>query len=199
MVKSHRKIEDVNWVLCIECTECHQILPANAEYYFKWDCALWLRSKCKECVMRKYADKSLEYRTINRDKINKQKREAHKRNREVISKKKKKSRDSGEYKEKIRLYTEEHRSEINKRHRENRQKDKRWAKRLKTRKLIKKLWITCDCCSVCWTKCKVQAHHPDYNKWNEIIFLCPSCHNRIHAWWFECPQDKIIDLLSFNP
>ena len=75
--------------------------------------------------MKKYADKSLEYRTVNRDKINAQKREAARKNREIISKERKKSRDSERYKERIRLYEEEHRSKINKRHRENRQKDKR--------------------------------------------------------------------------
>lgn len=198
MVKSHRKTEIRNWITRIECTECHQILPADTEHYFKWDCALWLRSKCKNCVNEKYKEKALEYREKNREKINTQKREAHKRDREIISERRRVARSTKEFKEKMKLYTEKHRDEINKKHRENRQKDKRWAKRLRTRKLIKKLWIAHNNCSICWIECKAQAHHPSYDKWNEIIFLCPWCHNKIHAWWFECPKDKIIDLLSFK-
>jgi len=196
MAKSRRKIEDVNWVLCIECTECHQILPANTEYYFKWDCALWLRSKCKECVMRKYADKSLEYRTINRDKINKQKREAHKRNREVISE------NGQKKKEQMKIYRtkyyEEHYEEILRKRRDYRRESWKGKIRTKTERLINKLWIRPDECSICGWKCKTQAHHPDHNKRNEIIFVCQRCHSRLDSWWFECPQEKIIDLLSFN-
>lgn len=196
MAKSKRAIEYRDGVLFIECSECHQI--KSSFNYFKWNSIYWLRSKCKECIKEKYVDSALEYRIKNREKINKQKREAARRDREIISEKRKKSRDSEEYKEKIKLYIEEHRGEINKRHRENRQKDKRGAKRLKTFRLIQKLWIKPSKCSICDKECEVQAHHPSYDEWNKIIFVCPMCHNRIHAWRFKCPQDKIIDLLSFN-
>ena len=194
MAKCKRDTQIIDWILYIECSECHNM--KSEKEYFKWNCAYWLRSKCKECIMKKYADTSLEYRIINKEKINKQKREAAKRDREIISERRQKK------KEQIKIYRKkyekEHREETNERHRKSRQKDKRWAKRLKTFRLIQKLWIKPSKCGICNKECEVQAHHPSYDEWNKIIFVCPMCHNRIHAWRFECPQDKIIDLLSFN-
>lgn len=35
-------------------------------------------------------------------------------------------------------------------------------------------------CSSCKDICKIFAHHPDYTKPNEIIWLCPSCHMKLH-------------------
>ena len=197
MVKSHRKIEEVNWVLCIECTECHQILPANTEYYFKWDCALWLRSKCKNCVKEKYSEQSTLYREINRDKINAQKREAHKRDREKISERRQKKKEQMKiYKKR---YYEEHYEEILRKRRDYRRESWKGKIRTKTERLINKLWIKPSQCSICKWGGYIEAHHPDHNKRNEIVFVCRKCHSRLDNWWFECPQDKIIDLLSFNP
>lgn len=193
---TNRKIEEVDWVLYIECTECHQILPANTEYYFKWNWTLWLRSKCKNCVKEKYSEQSAIYREINRDKINAQKREAHKRDREKISEKRKEKRE--EIKARRKKYYEEHKEkeleDTRKRKRET-GKGKIWTR---TEKLIKKLWLSHDWCSICWALWKTQAHHPDYNKRNEVIFLCPTCHQRVHAGRIECPNDKIIDLLLID-
>lgn len=194
MAESKRAIEYRDGVLFIECSECHQI--KSSFDYFKWNSIYWLRSKCKECIKGKYAKSALEYRTKNREKINKQKREAARRDREIISERKQKKKE--QIKMQRKKYEKEHREEINERYRKNRQKDKRWAKRLKTFRLIQKLWIKPSKCSICDKECEVQAHHPSYDEWNKIIFVCPMCHNRIHAWRFKCPQDKIIDLLSFN-
>lgn len=35
-------------------------------------------------------------------------------------------------------------------------------------------------CSVCGVECKPQAHHPDYSKPTEIIWVCTKCHAFIH-------------------
>lgn len=37
-----------------------------------------------------------------------------------------------------------------------------------------------DRCSECDKECKPHAHHEDYQKPLEVIFLCPKCHNRRH-------------------
>lgn len=196
MAKLHRRVEDINWVLYIECTECHQMKECSTKEYFKWNCAHWLRSKCKECIKNKYADKALEYRITNRDKINKQKRDAHKRDREIVSERR------WEKREQIKIYRkkyyEEHYEEILKKKRDYRRESWKGKIRTKTERLINKLWIRPDECSICGWKCKTQAHHPSHDKRNEIIFVCQRCHSRLDNWWFECPQDKIIDLLSFN-
>ena len=196
MAKLHRRVEDINWVLYIECTECHQMKECSTKEYFKWNCAHWLRSKCKECIKNKYADKALEYRITNRDKINKQKRDAHKRDREKISEKRKEKREG--IKARRKKYYEVHKEEeleyTRKKKRET-GKGKLWTR---TEKLIKKLWLSHDWCSICWTMWQTQAHHPDYNKWNEVIFLCPTCHQRVHAGRIECHNDEIIDSLLID-
>ncbi len=47
---------------------------------------------------------------------------------------------------------------------------------LKSGKLIKP-----DACSKCGKSwCQIQAHHEDYNKPLEVIWLCKSCHRRKH-------------------
>lgn len=36
-------------------------------------------------------------------------------------------------------------------------------------------------CSVCGKVCKTVAHHYDYSKPLDVIFVCQSCHKKIHA------------------
>lgn len=46
-------------------------------------------------------------------------------------------------------------------------------------------------CSVCWTTCNVEMHHPSYEcyeKRSEVVFCCKACHINIHLWLLECPQ-----------
>lgn len=194
MAKCKRSIQIIDWILYIECSECHNM--KSEKEYFKWNCAYWLRSKCKECIMKRYADKSLEYRIMNREKINKQKREAAKRDREIISERRQKKKGQMKiYREK---YYKEHCGEILKKRREYRRESWKGKIRTRTERLINKLWIKPSQCSICGENVYIEAHHPDHNKRNEIIFVCRRCHSRLDKWRFECPQDKIIDLLSFN-
>lgn len=37
-----------------------------------------------------------------------------------------------------------------------------------------------DKCSNCSKKCKLEGHHPDYDKPAEVVWLCPSCHKYLH-------------------
>lgn len=53
---------------------------------------------------------------------------------------------------------------------------------LKVRRAIKSgKIIRPSCCSVCGKEGKTVAHHYDYNKPLDVIFVCQSCHKRIHA------------------
>ena len=38
-----------------------------------------------------------------------------------------------------------------------------------------------DICSLCGIDTEVQAHHEDYTKPLEVIWLCRSCHKRVHT------------------
>jgi hypothetical protein len=37
-----------------------------------------------------------------------------------------------------------------------------------------------DACSKCGKKCKPHAHHTDYSKMLEVVWLCPLCHKQFH-------------------
>ncbi len=66
-----------------------------------------------------------------------------------------------------------------------------WPIHTKTDRRIKKLWIRPTNCPICWYEWRIIAHHPDYNKWHEIVFCCQICHDKIHKW-------KIIDYDVIN-
>lgn len=70
-----------------------------------------------------------------------------------------------------------------------------WWIHRKVRSEIIKLWIRPKDCPICWSNLyRIEAHHPDYKKRNEIVFCCKSCHKQIHNWTMECPEP--IDLLN---
>ena len=48
-------------------------------------------------------------------------------------------------------------------------------KRIQRKRIVKPL-----VCSSCKCHSDVQAHHPDYSKPNEVIWLCRSCHHKLH-------------------
>ena len=69
----------------------------------------------------------------------------------------------------------------------------------KTRRFIKKYNLLPSKCPICWSDKNIQAHHPYYRTFDDrcmVVFCCQSCHHRIHAWWFQCPQP--INLLTLN-
>lgn len=41
--------------------------------------------------------------------------------------------------------------------------------------------IVPDRCSACGTVGEVEAHHPDYSRPLDVLWLCPACHGAIHA------------------
>jgi hypothetical protein len=61
----------------------------------------------------------------------------------------------------------------------------------KIKRAVLKLWIRPKICPICWEETKVEAHHPDYNKRNEIVWACTKCHKRIHYWHIECPKNIV--------
>lgn len=69
-----------------------------------------------------------------------------------------------------------------------------WAAQQRTQRLINRLWIRPSTCSICGNGWKIEAHHPDYNKRNEIIFCCVSCHQLIHNGIIPQPKPIILDI-----
>ena len=68
-----------------------------------------------------------------------------------------------------------------------------WNVHSRTDKKISQLWIRPNICPICWYEWRIVAHHPDINVWNEIVFCCQICHDKIHRWKIECPKPTILD------
>lgn len=184
-----RKNYVLDWVQYVECTTCREVKCLDDFTKAK----RWLfgkRAICKECE-KKYREwrseinkeyfknyyynnyelsikQHSEYRKKNRDKIREREREYYHKNKDGIMKK----------------WDEFYNISENIANEKARQKSKR---------IINKLWIRPNKCPICWKdEFRIEAHHPDYNKWNEIVFCCKSCHLLIHSWRIKCPD--IIDL-----
>ena len=54
------------------------------------------------------------------------------------------------------------------------------ARLLLKRDIERKNIIKPYCCFLCNKECRVQAHHSDYSKPLEVIWLCASCHKKLH-------------------
>lgn len=53
-----------------------------------------------------------------------------------------------------------------------------------------------DKCSICGVMCKPQAHHPDYSKPKEIIWVCVKCHSKIHKDLRESERKALREQLA---
>lgn len=65
-----------------------------------------------------------------------------------------------------------------------------------TSKKVRKLWIRPSVCPICSKEKRIYTHHPNYEKWYEVVFCCQSCHLKIHSWVIKCLQP--INLLDYN-
>lgn len=57
-------------------------------------------------------------------------------------------------------------------------------------------------CSRCNTPCKPRAHHPDYDKPLEVIWLCASCHNDVHgndSVFIKTAAEKAMNIIKPLP
>lgn len=188
MRNRHRINYVLDWVQYIQCTRCLEVKSIDMFCKAKrW--LFWKREKCKECEKK--------YREEHRDRITEYLRNYYHSNIEENQKKHAEYREKN--RERIREREREHYREIFEEVKEKRREERFWEKRWdikarqKSKRLIRKLWIRPDKCGICWwSEFRIEAHHPDYSKWNEIVFCCKSCHLLIHSWKIKCP--KTIDL-----
>jgi len=161
---------------CIKCNEKKDI-----SLFYKEDSKRGHTNKCMNCLkkIRK------EYRDNNKIKIQK----ANKKRRIQKTIEARKSRDKN-------------RCSINIKQRENYKKNRekyilasresrsKYPEKEKAHNIIRGLIrsgkiIRPSICSACNKTCKPQAHHEDYSKPYEIIWLCRSCHMKHHKGVFE--------------
>ena len=142
------------------------------------------QKQCRECVA-KYKRKHYDE---NREKYLEKSRKQYFSDVEYWSEYNKAYREKNKKKisERIKEYTKqpEVRERINERFREYRQ-DPEFAKREKARGMVNKRVqskkiIRPNKCSVCKEDKRVEAHHEDYDKPLEVIWVCKECHENIH-------------------
>ena len=193
-----RKVIKEWWKIYFICVQCWLKKEAISDNFWKskyW--YMWLKSECKDCAKKR----TQEYRIKNHDKYKESNKIYYSKNKEKIQNRARKWEE--EHKEEYKKYKENYREKNKDRRNEyNRAYIKEYQKRdyvkanikehaiemwykpihRKTNYLIKKLWIRPSVCPLCWKSWKIISHHPDYNKWNEIVFCCISCHAYIHNW-----------------
>ena len=170
-----RKHYEKDWIIYLECTRCWEFKDINSFTTYTHSSAFMNKwSYCKEC--------RADYRKENKDKYHKYRMKYNIENRDRLLENKKK-------------YNKEHSKELLDKYRDRKEKMWYWPLHKKTTYTITKLWIRPNVCPICNTNTyKIQAHHPNNNKWNEIVFCCQSCHSAIHNGFIECPEP--IDLLN---
>lgn len=173
MKLNNREQKIIDWILYLKCNKCFCMLDYTN--YSKANSPTWYRYTCKKC-MKKYRQDNIEH-------IKQRDKEYNKNHREQ----KKIYND---------MYREKHKKELIKKN-SNRRKNKwYWWIHNKTERYVIKNKIKHDTCCICWSNIKIELHHPDYNKRNEVCIVCNSCHKEIHSWTIECP--KPINLLNFK-
>lgn len=135
-----------------QCFKCGRILDIE-DFYTHKQMKDGHLGKCKECTKRDMFIRS------------------HTKADQIREYEKKRSQ-TDERKKKRRFYAIKYRQEHPERN----------AIMLRVQKAIKSGKITKpNCCSVCGKECKLYAHHSDYSRPLDVIFVCQSCHKRIHA------------------
>lgn len=197
-MKAKRKEE--SWFIYKLCTQCLQWKIANTDYFHKWHWKFWLTSKCKDCRHSNYKD------YMNTEDAKEKRRERAINNKEYRREYVKNWKYN--HKDNTHKYYLKAKDTTIKEYRKNNskvisEKQKiRYAKKQyselhrKTNKFLdENKHLKRNICSCCWEHKRILAHHPDNNVWNEIVFVCYSCHSLIHNWFLECP--KPIDLLKY--
>lgn len=145
--------------------------------------------------------KSHEYYINNKETINKKNKDYNKKyyldNKDMLKEKQKIYRENNREKYLLtnKLYREknhEHRMELDK----ARYKSWKWYINAITKKYLKWKWIRPNVCSICWKECIAEAHHPDYWKRYEVVFVCRKCHSNIEHWYID--NYNIVNILSIK-
>lgn len=149
-----------------KCNSCNQIKPLSK--FYKKTVGTWhgYFAICKDCIKEK---QRIRYSTSKYRKWHRQNAKQHR------------LKYPEKYKNAQHKFYKNHRSKVLHKNKTIYKKQK-WARAkvqtaLETGKLIKPAE-----CEFCYKKTKyLHAHHKDYSKPLEIIWLCKDCHGHIHA------------------
>jgi hypothetical protein len=168
-----REVKVIDWILYLWCTKCKSI--KDFSHFNTCKSFVWYRSVCRECLKQ--------YRISNKEYIHNRDKEYYREHRE----------ERRQYNKMYRQKNKDKLSEYDKQKR-----IKWWYVNIhnRTRAFVKKYNIKHDTCCICWSHIKIELHHPDYNKRNEVCIVCNWCHKEIHSWYRVCP--KPINLLDIK-
>ena len=154
-------------------------LDKSTEDFYKND-----KHHCKECIKKRVHENRLEnieyYREYDRQRGNNEKRVESRR----LYKQRLKKEDPEKY---DRIF-----HGIRKTFRE------KYPEKAKANGIIDDMLRTGklerpNTCSLCGKTCKPQAHHPDYSKPKEVIWLCVKCHAFIHRKMREKQRQEAVN------
>lgn len=158
------------------CTEC-KLAKEDKEFYIDSRSGR-LRPKCKACY-KKYRDNIKEKSSLyfkeryqkNKDKILKQNKAYRAKNKDKINK------QVSEYK-KTEKGKQIHRKSLNKYKLNN--PEKRKAHTAVSNAIARSKIVKPAKCSCCKQNKRLEAHHEDYDKPLDVIWLCKDCHTEKH-------------------
>ena len=172
----------------LACNECWEVKELTSDFWVKDNKSKhWFVYKCKECLRKRHKIAQHKYNMSHKEEKHLYNITYNKEHREEIREKRRIGREKEKEKRKLRM------KEVSKKTHAHNKLMGYSPTHQRVSRIIKKLWIRPKSCSICWFEWLVVAHHPDYSKWNEIVFCCNSCHRLIHSWEIDVAW-KIIKI-----
>lgn len=134
-----------------QCNKCKRILPIESFYTSKIIKDGHMGT-CKKCWCEICRTKRIKYKTYYTE-------YEHKR------------AQNDERKEIARVLSKNYRIKF---------PERKNAQQIAERAIKKSVIVKPKTCCICGMETKLYAHHPNYNEPLNVIFLCCSCHNKIH-------------------
>ena len=185
MVAQHNVIEK-DWKKFLTCRWCGETKELTEQFWSRDKSSkLWFVYRCKDCMHNNCKEASHKYYMSHKEQCHEYNLKYNSEHREEIRNKRRGNRGAESIRRRERM------KEISAKQIQHAREMGYWRVHSKACRVIKQLWIRPNSCPICGYEWLVVSHHPDYNKWNEVVFCCSSCHKLIHNWEIDV-CDKII-------
>ena len=165
------------------CKDCGRLLPLSAFYEVKGGRDGY-RNGCKECRRPRGAQSARLARAADPEKYRRQNNIWQRENRERRNEQARKyrARHREEINERARRYRAEHpeRTGANNRRWEAKHPERRRAHILMNQAIKRGDLLRPEACELCGANKRLSAHHGDYDKPLDVLFLCALCHGAVH-------------------
>jgi hypothetical protein len=166
------------------CTKCEKDLPLEDFPMSKNRGKPYRLKRCKKCTAEykhqhylkqkeRYKERAKRYREENDEHVRKIRKEYREKHKEELRRKSRERITSERGRELNRLRSRKYREKQEGKLKDTARTYLYFA--IRGGKVIRP-----DKCSVCGEKCKPEAHHKDYNKPLDVVWVCKHCHENIH-------------------